>query len=378
MSQPESIVIIVAQDEGSCRRVQALLRSECLTSIVFRSIGEYVEFCRPNLPSCLVMDVQLPDGNGLEFQRRVEDGYPPIVFISDHCDVRSSVRAIKSGAVNFLTKPLSEIELMDSIHAAIDQDRTARAGGQSPGIRAHDQRLPAVPARHASRPSPTDHQPCDRPPPAAKPPQAVGRASHHSFARSMAARSSQATGLCCCDSDSDFLKVTSASSASTPDSSTCSRICNSLGTRHSSPPRWARSSASSTQNPRTCASDPCKRVARSSPAFKANLVCSVGPLVMIRAIPNASSPFILSRSLSARPHSNAANPPSARWRNSTISARPSHTGENAAVRVMPRSASPSGEKHQSIEARTLSISRAYWAISVADVSKNERATELKR
>jgi FixJ family two-component response regulator len=104
-----------------------LLASLGLNGVAFGSAAEYLAYARPDLPACLVLDVKLPDINGLEFQKQIAaEHHPPIVFITGYGDIPSSVDAIKRGAVDFLTKPFSETELMQAIHAAIDQDRKLR------------------------------------------------------------------------------------------------------------------------------------------------------------------------------------------------------------------------------------------------------------
>jgi FixJ family two-component response regulator len=93
----------------------------------FGSAAEYIAFPRPDQPACLILDVKLPDINGLEFQEQIADGdHPPIVFITGHGDIPSSVRAMKRGAVDFLAKPFSESELMEAINAAVSRDRVSR------------------------------------------------------------------------------------------------------------------------------------------------------------------------------------------------------------------------------------------------------------
>ena len=95
--------------------------------VVFGSAAEFLEFERPDVPICLVLDLQLPGASGLELQQQLLAGdTPPIVFISGHGDIPSSVRAIKAGAIEFLSKPFDDQELLRAIHAAIDQDRIAR------------------------------------------------------------------------------------------------------------------------------------------------------------------------------------------------------------------------------------------------------------
>jgi FixJ family two-component response regulator len=127
MSQADDIVFIVDDDHRICEALCELLESLGLRAVAFGSAADYLSFTRPDAPACLVLDVELPDINGLEFQRRIADGHhPPIVFITGHGDIPSSVRAIKHGAVDFLTKPFSEAELMTAIHAALDRDRNTR------------------------------------------------------------------------------------------------------------------------------------------------------------------------------------------------------------------------------------------------------------
>ena len=127
MTVEEHIVFIVDDDPRICEALCELLASLGLPAVAFGSAAEYVAFPKPDLPACLVLDVELPDINGLEFQKQIVDGdHPPIVFITGHGDIPSSVRAIKRGAVDFLTKPFSELELMAAIHSAIGQDRASR------------------------------------------------------------------------------------------------------------------------------------------------------------------------------------------------------------------------------------------------------------
>jgi FixJ family two-component response regulator len=104
-----------------------LFSSLDVPSLAFGSVTEYVAYAKPDLPACLLLDVELPDINGLDFQRQLNGEYhPPIVFITGHADIPSSVRAIKDGAVDFLVKPFSQEDLMAAIDAAIARDRRAR------------------------------------------------------------------------------------------------------------------------------------------------------------------------------------------------------------------------------------------------------------
>jgi FixJ family two-component response regulator len=125
-AESDQIALIVDDDARICAVLENLLASRGLRSLAFPSIAAYMQFRRPDLPACLILDVQLPDISGLEFQGQADDLHPPIVFITGHSDIPSSVLAIKRGAINFLTKPFSETELMDSIQAGIDRDRIRR------------------------------------------------------------------------------------------------------------------------------------------------------------------------------------------------------------------------------------------------------------
>lgn len=121
----DHVVFIVDDDERVREALAELLASHGMRAIGFGSAGEYVRAYERQCPACLILDVELPDINGLDLQRQIAEGdHPPIVFITGHGDIPSSVRAIKRGAVDFLTKPFGDAELMDAVHAAIEQDRT--------------------------------------------------------------------------------------------------------------------------------------------------------------------------------------------------------------------------------------------------------------
>jgi FixJ family two-component response regulator len=127
MSSSDPIVFIVDDDSRICEALHELLASAGLYAATFSSASEYMEFAKPDAPACLILDVQLPDINGLDLQRRIADGeHPPIIFITGYGDIPSSVRAIKAGAIDFLTKPFRGQELLDSIHLALAQDDAAR------------------------------------------------------------------------------------------------------------------------------------------------------------------------------------------------------------------------------------------------------------
>ncbi|MDE1993672.1 MAG: response regulator transcription factor [Rhizobiaceae bacterium] len=125
----EDHVVVIVDDDGRVREgLEELLEAHGLRAIAFGSAGEYVSAEKPDAPACLVLDVELPDINGLELQRQIAEGdHPPIVFITGHGDIPSSVRAIKDGAVDFLTKPFSDADLMAAVHTAISEDRKRRS-----------------------------------------------------------------------------------------------------------------------------------------------------------------------------------------------------------------------------------------------------------
>ncbi|MCE9657537.1 MAG: response regulator [Burkholderiales bacterium] len=124
------IVFVVDDDPRICEALATLLSSHDMEAMTFGSAAEYLAAAKPDVPACLVLDVQLPDINGLELQSQLEQGScPPIVFITGHGDLPSSVRAIKAGAVDFLAKPFKEEDLMRAIDAALAQSRESRQKG---------------------------------------------------------------------------------------------------------------------------------------------------------------------------------------------------------------------------------------------------------
>jgi FixJ family two-component response regulator len=122
----DHIVFVVDDDPGIREALTDLLSSFDLDVVAFGSAAEYIAYPKPDVPACLVLDVELPDANGLDFQSQPGQPHPHIVFITGHGDIPKSVRAIKAGAVDFLTKPLKESELIPAIRAALTQDRSAR------------------------------------------------------------------------------------------------------------------------------------------------------------------------------------------------------------------------------------------------------------
>ena len=127
MSSPDYIVYVVDDDVGMREALRELFTSLDVPAVTFGSVAEYVEYAKPDMPACLLLDVELPDINGLDFQRQLRDAaHPPIVFITGHGDIPSSVRAIKDGAVDFLVKPFRQEDLMAAIDAGVASDQRAR------------------------------------------------------------------------------------------------------------------------------------------------------------------------------------------------------------------------------------------------------------
>jgi len=121
-------VFVIDDDAGIRAAIEGLLKSVGLRSQCFASTEEFLSSKRPGAPSCLVLDVRLPGANGLDFQRELADaGFRiPIIFITGHGDIPMTVKAMKSGAVEFLTKPFRHQDLLDAVHQALDRDRVAR------------------------------------------------------------------------------------------------------------------------------------------------------------------------------------------------------------------------------------------------------------
>src|SRR5262245_53933645 len=127
MNSQEYMVFIVDDDARVRESMCELLASWGLSATAFGSAGEYASYAKPDLPACLILDIELPDINGLDLQKQIsEENHPPIVFITGHGDIPSSVRAMKHGAIDFLTKPFSESELLGAIHTAVALDQKAR------------------------------------------------------------------------------------------------------------------------------------------------------------------------------------------------------------------------------------------------------------
>jgi FixJ family two-component response regulator len=124
----ESPLIFVVDDDFRVREaLSSLISSAGFRVAVFSSATEFLQFEKPDAPGCLILDLKLPGTSGLELQQQLADGdAPPIIFISGHGDVSSSVRAMKHGATEFLSKPFGDEELLQAIDSAISLDRIAR------------------------------------------------------------------------------------------------------------------------------------------------------------------------------------------------------------------------------------------------------------
>jgi FixJ family two-component response regulator len=127
MKESDPIVFVVDDDASVRDAVQRLIASVGLRVQTFGSTREFLSSKRPEAPACLVLDVRLPDVSGLELQRDLAaaNSNIPIIFITGHADVPMTVRAMKAGAVEFLTKPFRGQELIDAIQEAIAKDRVA-------------------------------------------------------------------------------------------------------------------------------------------------------------------------------------------------------------------------------------------------------------
>jgi len=127
MTDSDPIVFVVDDDASVRDAVKKLIASVGLRVETFESAREFLSHKRPEAPGCLVLDVRLPDLGGLEFQRALAEAnvHIPIIFITGHADVPMTVRAMKAGAVEFLTKPFRGQELLGAIQEAIAKDRVA-------------------------------------------------------------------------------------------------------------------------------------------------------------------------------------------------------------------------------------------------------------
>jgi FixJ family two-component response regulator len=128
MSEPNPVIFVVDDDYAVREAVGNLLESVGYCSLCFGSADEFLRARRPDVPSCLLLDIRLPGVNGLDFQDALEKSgiRIPIIFITAHGDVRMTARAMKGGAVDVLAKPFQKDELLTAIHHALSQDSAAR------------------------------------------------------------------------------------------------------------------------------------------------------------------------------------------------------------------------------------------------------------
>lgn len=128
MGESEGVVFIVDDDASVRDAMRALLSAVGLRSETFGSTEEFANYKRPELPSCLILDVQLPGQTGIEFQESlaISGVRIPIIFVTAHGDVRMTSRAMRAGAVEFLPKPFQKDEFLGAVRQALDRDRARR------------------------------------------------------------------------------------------------------------------------------------------------------------------------------------------------------------------------------------------------------------
>jgi FixJ family two-component response regulator len=125
----EALVVIVDDDAGLRAAIEGLLRSAGLRSVAYASPRDFLCAARPDVPCCLLLDVQLPGLSGLDVQQSLAEAGVriPTIFLTGHGDIPMTVRAMKAGALEFLTKPFQDDQLLEAVRRALDQDRAARA-----------------------------------------------------------------------------------------------------------------------------------------------------------------------------------------------------------------------------------------------------------
>ena len=128
MGEPASIVFVVDDDPSVRRAIKRLVESVGLHVELFGSATEFINSSRPDVASCLVLDIRLPGISGLDFQRELVQAKNdiPMIFITAHGDIPMTVRAMKAGAVEFLTKPFRDQDLLDAIQVGLERDRVRR------------------------------------------------------------------------------------------------------------------------------------------------------------------------------------------------------------------------------------------------------------
>ena len=128
-TQADALVFVIDDDESIREALHSLIRSVGLRVETYPSAHEFLQSDRPDVPACLILDVRMPGLSGLDLQRDLTEAniHIPIIFITGHGDIPMSVRAMKAGAVEFLTKPFRDQDLLDAIQQALDRDRHARS-----------------------------------------------------------------------------------------------------------------------------------------------------------------------------------------------------------------------------------------------------------
>jgi FixJ family two-component response regulator len=131
--EPPSMVFVIDDDEALRESLQSLFESMGLQVKAFGSAAQFLQSKLPDVPSCLVLDVRLPGVSGLDFQAEMAKAniQVPIIFITGHGDIPMTVRAMKAGAIEFLTKPLREQELLDAVQTGLQRDRARRENQQA-------------------------------------------------------------------------------------------------------------------------------------------------------------------------------------------------------------------------------------------------------
>jgi FixJ family two-component response regulator len=130
MKEPDPMVFVIDDDAMIREGIKSLIKSVGLRVETFASADEFMLAKRPDVPACLVLDVRMPGVSGLDLQRRLSEShiFIPIIFITGHGDIPMSVRAMKEGAAEFLTKPVRGQDLLDAVQKAVAHDRDLRKG----------------------------------------------------------------------------------------------------------------------------------------------------------------------------------------------------------------------------------------------------------
>ena len=125
----DAMVFVIDDDESVRESLKSLMRSVGLRVETFASAQEFLQSTRPDVAACLILDVRMPGLSGLDLQRELAEAniHIPIIFITGHGDIPMSVRAMKAGAVEFLTKPFRDQDLLDAIQQALERDRRSRS-----------------------------------------------------------------------------------------------------------------------------------------------------------------------------------------------------------------------------------------------------------